>query len=1153
MKKLDLLTLDFTQNYLIESSAGTGKTFSIIILYLRLMLNINIKNYYMKNLSAKKILILTFTNYTKKDIYIKIKLVISQLKKDCIKKTSNNDIYKKIIKNTTCPNSLYKKLSKLEKKIDKFNIMTIHQFCNTIIEENKLYFNIPFNKKIVKDENKMLLCAIQKFWRKNFYPLQIEVVSIIYNIWKTPENIFKEIKHLFKNNIQVKFNKKFEKSTILSFHFSLIKEIIIFKKIWKSNKNIFKRIIIHLKKEKKGYIRILNYSNKVDIWSKKKTKNYYIPNEIEKIIKLKSIKKYVNTEKKTLFFFKYIKLFYKKKFSIKEFLIYKIYNKIHNLINIDKKKTSKISFDDLVKEVEKKLRKNKKFLVLIKKKYPVAIIDEFQDTDICQQKIFTKIYNTNKNRNIMILLADPKQCIYSFRGSNILLYNRIKKKIKKHYFLDINWRSSPNLVKSINKIFSQIKYPFATKKIIFKKIKYTKKNNNIRLTIKNSIKKNFKIIFYKKSVMNFEEYFLWSSKQCAKQISNMLYLGNTKQAQIKYHKKNNFVKKEDIVILVKNKLEFFYIKKALKKYKIESYYQSEKTNIYKTEETREILLLLQAISEITNKQNLINANSTRIISSSINEIYMIQNNKNKFFHEIKKFKKYKQILEKYGILNLIKYVIKNNIIEKKCFKKEKYEKLIKRYFYISKCLEKKLYEIKEIYLLIQWLEEKINQKKFVKKKYFNKNEKYEGIKVTTIHKSKGLEYPIVIIPFIMHFKKENYTSYYDTNTLTRILNLKNKKTNDIIKENFLESIRLLYVSLTRAIVHCTIIIAAIKKNNKFEKTTVHKSGIGYILQKKKCINFINFKKILNKLKKTKLFQITNNIKKIQEYKCITEKTYKNYKKKFKEKKYKKHNINSFTKIIEDIEKIKKKYKINNVFSKKTTLKSKSKILNTYNFPQGKNSGRMLHKILKEFIKKKRKKTIFIKQELKRYNFNIKYYKFIYSWMNNIIRSKINKIGIRLSKIKRNEFIQDMKFDIFIKEKMHKKIQDIFSSKEKHKIKIYPGILTGVIDIVFLWKNKYYFIDFKFNHLGNKIKNYTKENIKNYIIKMNYDIQYKIYLLGIHKYLKTNIQNYSSKKHFGGIFYLFLRAFKNKNNSKKYGKFFISPKENIIKHIENIII
>ncbi|WP_343188123.1 exodeoxyribonuclease V subunit beta [Buchnera aphidicola (Ceratoglyphina bambusae)] len=1139
IKKLNPLKINFLENSLIESSAGTGKTFNIVILFLRLILQINVKNKHINNINIKKILILTFTKYSKKEIYKKIKYELYNFKKDCMKQKSKNVVYNKIIKKIKSFNNAIKILSNTEENIHSASIFTIHQFCNKIIRRNTFIFKNIFKKNIMKKEKKIFLKYIIKFWRKNFYSTPMEITKIIYNYWNEPKKIFKEVKNILKNNINIKKNKKFHKNTIKSYHFCLIKKITIFKKNCYSSIKILKKIIYKLKKNKKGYKKLLKIKKIIQTWYEKKTKNYFVPKEIINLIKTKNIEKYKNYNKKFTLFLKTIKKFSKKKFLMKELIIYKILNEVPKMIKKYKEKKSKLDFDDITKTIEKKIKTNKKLLESIRKKYPIAIIDEFQDTDIHQQRIFKKIYK-NKKKNIMILLSDPKQSIYSFRGANIFSYIKFRQEIKKKYYLDVNWRSSPNIVKSVNKIFLNIKYPFIYKEIKYKKIKYKKKNKYIKLKINKLEESNFKILFYNKSEINLEKYFNWASKQCAIQISKWLYYIKLKKAKINYFNKARMFKKRDIVIIVKNYIEANYVKKYLKKYNIKYNYLSEKINIYKTKECNEILILLKSILDISNKKKMINAFSTFILSKSINEIYKISEYKNVWLKQTKIFKKYLNILKKRGILTLIKYLIKKN----SKIELIKYNDKFKKYFFISKILEKKKFQIKNFNNLIHWLENKIENTINSNEEYLNKNEEKKSIKILTVHKSKGLEYPVVIIPFIMTFKQKNNILYYNKkNNTKKNINLK-KKNKKNINYNLSEDLRLLYVSLTRAIVHCTIILAAIKKKKKSKNTNVHKSSIGYILQKKEN-NFKNFIKIIKNLNKNKFIEIENKILKKKIYKDInvyTKKIKKNEKKKYIKKNW---NITNFSRIKKEIKKINHKNKINNINFKKN--KKKECKLNTYNFPRGKSFGKMLHEIIKKYIKYKKVKNSWIEKKITSYNLNKKWLTIIDTWMKNIINKKISKNGIKLRNFKKEHYVQDLEFCIYIKKDLEiRHICNKFITEKKIKLKIFKGMLNGIIDIMFLWKKKYYFIDFKFNYLGNKKECYNKKKIMKSIIKNKYEIQYKIYSIGMHQYLKKKIKNYSFKKHFGGAFYLFLRAFDDTSSKKKYGKIFIRIKENLIK-------
>ncbi|MEG3003130.1 MAG: UvrD-helicase domain-containing protein, partial [Comamonas sp.] len=90
--------------------------------------------------------------------------------------------------------------------------------------------------------------------------------------------------------------------------------------------------------------------------------------------------------------------------------------------------------------------------------YPVALIDEFQDTSPLQYRLFDQIYQTadNSQESALLLIGDPKQSIYGFRGADIYSYLQARRSTEgRHYVLDTNFRSTQALVDAVNQWFVQ--------------------------------------------------------------------------------------------------------------------------------------------------------------------------------------------------------------------------------------------------------------------------------------------------------------------------------------------------------------------------------------------------------------------------------------------------------------------------------------------------------------------------------------------------------------------------------------------------------------------------------------------------------------------------------------------------------------------------
>jgi len=124
-----------------------------------------------------------------------------------------------------------------------------------------------------------------------------------------------------------------------------------------------------------------------------------------------------------------------------------------------------ISYYDMLALVEKALSSDGRadLLTSLRDRFKAAFIDEFQDTDPIQWRIFKRIFidGPDPSRNRLFVIGDPKQAIYAFRGADVYVYLAAKKEMEglAHrgkaglYSLSINWRSHECLIQSFNTLF----------------------------------------------------------------------------------------------------------------------------------------------------------------------------------------------------------------------------------------------------------------------------------------------------------------------------------------------------------------------------------------------------------------------------------------------------------------------------------------------------------------------------------------------------------------------------------------------------------------------------------------------------------------------------------------------------------------------------
>ena len=86
-----------------------------------------------------------------------------------------------------------------------------------------------------------------------------------------------------------------------------------------------------------------------------------------------------------------------------------------------------------------------------------------------------------------------------------------------------------------------------------------------------------------------------------------------------------------------------------------------------------------------------------------------------------------------------------------------------------------------------------------------------------------------------------------------------------------------------------------------------------------------------------------------------------------------------------------------------------------------------------------------------------------------------------------------------------------------------GILKGFIDLVFRLDGKFYIADWKSNWLGGRVEDYHADAMRAEMERHHYFLQYHLYTVALHKYLALRLPDYDYAKHFGGVFYVFLRG------------------------------
>jgi len=1179
-KNFDLLNETLEGANLIEASAGTGKTYSIEGIFLRLLIE--------KEIPIENILAVTFTEAAASELKSRIvnRLHNMQILFDDDPKYDTSDelslsLYNKY-KSDNSQNHYdaisHKKLlvKRALQNIDEATISTIHSFCLKVLRENAFESGSYFDTDFLDNETSLKQEILHDYIRINFHNADITYLQI-YDIMKFNQQELIKIQNIYNSKISIQIIPDDLDNS--GFNPEIITEVLNrrndIRKVFEKEKDLIIKFIIN-NKEKLN--KIVKWENALDKCSAYFTdKDCFNVDGLDKICgnyissKISKSKTIEESEFPEFLILNndYLLFLKESQMMIKKFLVWKKYDfaKYYNTELQNRKREKRVwSFNDLLIELNNALNEqgSSKFKEIVSSKYSAVMIDEFQDTDPVQYDIFMKLFNYDGKT--IFFIGDPKQSIYSFRNADIFSYIKVYSDCRSFWTITTNFRSSEKYLKALNNIFNR-NNPFLINAIVFQEA-VSPVENSMNLFIDGDDNSAMKFIFQETDEkLSAETSMSYIIEESISEIKKLLAYSDKGSAYF-INKKN--IKKpittKDIAFIVRTNNEAENIHNALSKENIPSVMYSERS-IVDTDEMSEIKLILNAVNNYRDRKSVVTALSTEIWGYNAENILSITTDENIFNSILYRLQEYRHIWDKYGFISFFKIFLTRENIHSNIFSLNKSRRRMTNINHIAEILHNTAVRYSlGINGLMKFIEQDINDEK--KDSFEIRIETdSESIKILTIHKSKGLQFPIVFMPFLYKKPRDNDAIvFHKDNQIFMDISeglyeedeyMKNINISDY--ETAAENLRLLYVALTRAeyrtyigwaktdglkntplayLIHCKSDITpdtftAVVKNFKIEYSDI--------------INDLNI--LYNKSGGTISFLPAHNGEnypfdardskppdfKIRENHVTITQSF---------------QINSFTSIVHS----------DNEF-RQTALSSASSLTDnalTYDdLKTGALSGIFIHSIMQNCdfhnLTHDVLEKLIIETAEKYFIKNINVEKIRETILNittGKIISKCDKIS--LNNIQKNNIIKETEFHFSVDSINYSLIKSLLS--EYYGYVDFPdnqniassGFMKGVIDAVIENNGKFYIIDWKSNFLGNSIKDYGESNIIEQMRNNFYHLQYLIYLVAVNRYLANILPDYNYENSFGGIFYIFIRGFNEKSGT---GVFYDLPEYDIVRKME----
>ena len=1215
MQQLNPISIPLNAVSLIEASAGTGKTYTMGSLCLRLLLQAG-ENAFPYALNVEQILVVTFTEMATEELKRKIRERIYDAKQKltAYQQTQDSavfgqdDFLRELVATITDLPLAIQRLTLAEQNMDLAAIYTIHGFCRRMLMQYAFNSGIHFNLELSSEEDELLLRLAQKIWREHFYSQPYGVVEFIQKNLVSPNNIVKNIKKFVGKELKLPekrphfFDDSFEEflSKIDDYFHDIEDKEQKLKKLWKDKSQEIRDLIdAELQKAiPKDHKKINPSSFRKDHKSKWFTLMNKWAEEPEapqpdclKIFRQSEINKQAGSkceEFLTHVVFEEIDELYQWQVFFVKAPIFHFLKELNTQLAEYKLNHSEKSFHDLLRLLKDALYhpNNTEFAQMIRYQFPFAMIDEFQDTDAVQYQIFSKVYVEPQrldpaSDNGFIMIGDPKQAIYKFRGADIFTYFKAADEAQHRFNLGKNYRSHQDVVQCVNHLFDFTEQPpFLYDKIQF--LPVAAKDNHPQFWLNGEVEPAVRFYVNEASVKEN------MAKACAISIQHWLQSVVENTADFRSDEKGieKTLKPESIAVLVRDRHEAALVKKELRSLGIASVFLSENSNVFDSNAAKDLLLILTACLNPFSERNILNAVATAIFAQTAADIQRIRLDENRWEYWVEKFIHYQRTWQKQGVLVMLHQLFLQEKVTEKLYPTVDGKRLVTDLLHLAELLQEAATLNESEAALLRWFEKQIQGEDRQKEQQVRLESELQLVKIVTIHKSKGLEYDLVWLPFVGYapkFRSEHISTYYDQDRDEVLWDIDDSHGKDVKQEDFAEHLRLLYVALTRAKYQLNIGVP--KTFEEKWSALLYILTHGEIQTNEKPTAYDSLPLLENLVQRAP--QGSVQISETTALKALDEPMQSETQTPLNAATFTGHieqnwTVTSFS-AIEAIHQNKKYYKEQLAvesavafepvfdggkdydFNEQATETMAESVsyesaypfgYSPVDFPHGIKIGTALHRFLEKYDFSQPLNEDKVQKLCQWLQLEETWLPSLQQWMTAILDTPLSTDDptLKLNNLSRQQCVKEMQFYLKLNRVFDVTAFNRALQKHHHlpsealQFDAIKGMLRGFMDLVFCHNGKYYLVDYKSNFLGVEPQNYVGKSLEQAMLANHYDWQYLFYTLALHRYLQQRDANYHYETHFGGVFYCFLRGMNGENQD---GVFFDKPDYALIQALENL--
>ena len=1225
---LDPLTLPLQGSALIEASAGTGKTFTIALLYVRLILGHGQPlDSPLSRLLPPGVLVVTFTEAATKELRERIRTRLAQAA-DVFSgeldpgEAGGDAALLFALRDHEYPDpaswpECRRKLLLAAEWMDEAAVSTIHSWCGRMLREHAFDSGSLFQLVLETDQSELLEEVVRDYWRTFVYPLQPEQINEVSRHWRDPAQLRAAVSGLLGEMsgrdeagrdeagqdgqgsqsaqhsdadgepadvaecIDRALRQHQEQAAALRSHpwTTWRDEVAPLLDEWQQSKRIHHNTVRPMRN---AWEKLLHWVDDHSLSASQLTGSGFTNQTpaglADKLGGFDEIPHHPAFEA-----IEAVLAFGQRPPDARADILRHAARWITLRLEAEKQRRGEMGLNDLLVRLDGALHgpRGEQLAATIRRQFPAVLIDEFQDTDPVQYRIFNRIYRIadNGNDTCTLMIGDPKQAIYGFRGGDIYTYLQAREAVAgRIWTLARNFRSSKAMVDAVNRVFEHAESHSDDGAFLFGRGRAAQlpfqavEANGTALdwTVGGQVQPSLTFWTLDRESDSAKPAPLAKGRAtadlaeaCASEITRLLTLAQQGQA--------GFVGREacedvlplqpgDIAVLVNNRNEAAVVREALARRRIKTVYLSDRDSVLTSVVAHDLLYWLRACADPHQLPLMRAALATSTLGRSWQELDRLLVDETVLEQEIERFVRYREQWHRRGVLPMLHSLLMDFDVPARLLQWADGERQLTDMLHIAELLQQASQEVEGEHALVDHYTRLLQTSDEDEHRILRLESDAHLVKVVTVHKSKGLEYPLVFLPFGTSFRatassysKPLYVRYHDDEH--RLVTVFDPQPEDIAhadRERLGEDVRKLYVALTRARYATWVGVAAIKDWSE--------SGLGYLLggragesrplaETLKVLNgpqdiiaIIDAPQASDEVYAAAQPQAVGDalvpLRPVRDPWWIASYSAIQYGERS-------GSGRVWVGAADDAEgqNLREESASANASNESDRMAGLQALINAHGwhrFPRGAEAGTFLHNVL-EWSCQRGFSRIASQPQLLRDQLVLRcqsrgwgeWVDLLEQWVLALITTPLplsaeSTTSVSLSGLA--SLYPEMEFWLESCEVSTAVIDRLVTANtleqadrpqvEDHR---FNGMLKGFIDLVFEHQGRYYLLDYKSNALGDSDGDYTRAAMANAILEHRYDLQYALYLLALHRLLTVRLPNYDYDTHIGGAVYLFLRG------------------------------